>query len=211
MADIVFIVDESGSIKTPNFQLIRTFLHSIISGLDVSQTAVRVGIVTYHNNATAHFFLDTAKSRADILRSVSVLPYRGGGTKTGAALTFTRKEVFTRKRGRRKNVQQVAVLITDGESEDSVSEAAKSLRRDGVTIYAIGIRNASRSELEKVASDPSTDYVFNVDKFSDLKPLRQRLQKTLCSNIINKVTTGPSTQTDIKQGLSSCFLIDSKF
>lgn len=203
VADIVFIVDESGSITTPNFQLIRIFLHSIISGLDVNQTAVRVGIVTYHDTPTAHFYLDTAKSRADILRSVSVLPYRGGGTKTGAALNFTRDKVFTGKRGKRKNVQQVAVLITDGESDDNVTEAAKSLRRAGVTIYAIGIRNASKSELEKVASHTSN--VFNVDKFTDLKPLRQRLQKTLCSNIID-VTKVPVIQTDIKRGLNSCFV-----
>ncbi|KAG7232267.1 hypothetical protein INR49_009312, partial [Caranx melampygus] len=199
VADIVFIVDESESIGHSNFQLVRTFLHSIISGLDVSQTSVRVGIVTYHDTPTAHIYLDTAKSKVDILQSVSVLPYYAGGTKTGAALNFTRDNVFTEKRGKRKNVQQVAVLITDGESYDNVSEAAISLRRAGVTIYAVGIRNARESELEQMASHPSKDYVFKLDSFTDLKPLKQRLQKALCSNIIDKVTTGTSTQTDIIQ------------
>ncbi|XP_071325050.1 collagen alpha-6(VI) chain-like [Trachinotus anak] len=196
VADIVFIVDESGSIGPTNFQLVRNFLHSVVSGLNVSRTRVRVGIVTYETSRTAHIYLDTSRGKAEILQYISILPYKGGGTATGAALNFTHDEIFIERRGRRKGVQQVAVVITDGESQDSVSEAAIRLRRAGVTIYSVGIKDAKLSELEAMASYPTYKHVFNIATFTGLKLEKQRLQKSLCSNIIDETTTD---KIDIKQ------------
>ncbi|XP_056236933.1 collagen alpha-6(VI) chain-like [Seriola aureovittata] len=200
VADIVFIVDESGSIGHDNFHLVRHFLNSIVSSLDVSLNRVRIGLVTYGDSPTAHIYLDTKRGKADILQYISVLPYRGGGTNTGAALNFAREKIFIKSRGKRKgSVQQVAVVITDGLSQDSVSDAAIKLRRDGVTIYSVGIKVDDKSELEAMASHPSHKYVFNVDSFTDLKRLKQDLQKVLCSNIIQEVFTESTDKKDIKQ------------
>uniref|UniRef100_A0A665U1F7 VWFA domain-containing protein n=1 Tax=Echeneis naucrates TaxID=173247 RepID=A0A665U1F7_ECHNA len=187
VADVVFIVDESGSIEKTNFQLVRDFLHSMVGSLDVGLNRVRVGLVTYQDSTTAHIYLDTPRGKAEILQYISILPYSGGGTQTGAALNFTREQIFIETRGKRKGVQQVAVVITDGESQDRVSEAALNLRRDGVTIYCIGIRGAKISELEEMASHPSHGHIFNVESFTKLMPLKRELQKILCTNIIHEV------------------------
>lgn len=205
MADIVFIVDESGSIGTENFRLVRSFLHSIVSGLTVGPARVRVGIVTYSDKPTAHVYLKTFNDKRDILRFIKILPYSGGGTNTGAALNFTREEVFIAKRGSRVDVQQVAIVITDGRSQDSVSEAAIALRRAGVTIYAIGIENADEAELLEMASHPPHQHIFNENSFTKLNPLKQRLQKTLCSNIIHQAVTVGTSRTDVKEGKIQCF------
>ncbi|XP_045899718.1 collagen alpha-6(VI) chain-like isoform X5 [Micropterus dolomieu] len=199
VADIVFIVDESGSIGTENFRLVRSFLHSIVSGLTVGPARVRVGIVTYSDKPTAHVYLKTFNDKRDILRFIKILPYSGGGTNTGAALNFTREEVFIAKRGSRVDVQQVAIVITDGRSQDSVSEAAIALRRAGVTIYAIGIENADEAELLEMASHPPHQHIFNENSFTKLNPLKQRLQKTLCSNIIHQAVTVGTSRTDVKE------------
>nr|XP_046254479.1 collagen alpha-6(VI) chain-like isoform X2 [Scatophagus argus] len=199
VADIVFIVDESGSIGPSNFQLMRTFLHSTVSGLDVSSARVRVGIVTYSDGPTAQFYLNTFNNKFDMLRFINMLPYRRGGTNTGAALNFTLDEIFVEERGRRKGVQQVAIVITDGKSQDDVKEAAITLRRAGVTIYAVGIENATETELIEMASHPPYTYVFNLESFTFLKPLKQTLQKTLCNNIINRAITDSTSKTDIKE------------
>ncbi len=203
----MFIVDESGSIGILNFQLVRTFLHRIVSGLDISLSRVRIGIVTYNTKPIAQFYLNTFNDKDDILQFVNILPYRSGGTCTGAALNFTLEEVFTDQRGSRSRVQRVAVVITDGKSEDDVSKAAISLRRAGVTIYAVGIEQANRTELVEMASHPSSTHVFEVDSFTKLKPLQQTLQKTMCNDITDKVTGVTASNTDIKEGLNWCFLI----
>ncbi|XP_070692202.1 collagen alpha-6(VI) chain [Pempheris klunzingeri] len=202
LADIVFIVDESGSIGTPNFQLVRTFLHSIVSGLEVSPTKVRVGIVMYNDRATAQVYLNTFNDKKELLNFIKILPYRGGGTNTGAALNFTREKVFIKARGSRKDkgVQQVAVVITDGESQDSVSQAAADLRRAGVTVYAVGVKDANEVQLKEIASYPTNKHTFIVDSFAKLKTLEQSLQKILCNNIIRQAISVSTRRTGIKEG-----------
>uniref|UniRef100_A0A667YNI2 Collagen type VI alpha 6 chain n=1 Tax=Myripristis murdjan TaxID=586833 RepID=A0A667YNI2_9TELE len=211
LADIVFIVDESGSITTPNFQLIRSFLCKIVDGLEISQQRVRVGIVTYNDRPTAQVYLNTFKDKSETLQFIKILPYRGGGTNTGAALKFARERVFIKERGSRKRqgVQQVAVVITDGKSQDAVSQEAADLRRAGVTVYAVGIKDANKTELEQMASYPSKKHVFTVGRFAKLKTLQQSLQKILCYNIIRQAITINTRRTGIKEGLCSVCCIQT--
>ncbi|XP_068178959.1 collagen alpha-6(VI) chain isoform X2 [Antennarius striatus] len=202
LADIVFIVDESGSIGTPNFQLVRKFLHSIVSGMEVSPTRVRVGIVLYNTKPTAQVYLNSFSDKNELLRFIKILPYHGGGTNTGAALNFTRETLFTEQKGSRKNkgVQQVAVVITDGESQDNVSTAAANLRRAGVTVYAVGIKDANEDQLKQIASYPTNKHMFIVDSFTKLNSLQMSLQRSLCHNILREAVSIVTRRRGIKQG-----------
>ncbi|XP_063736075.1 collagen alpha-6(VI) chain-like [Eleginops maclovinus] len=201
VADIVFIVDESSSIGNENFRLMRNFLHSIVSSLDVSPTRVRVGIVTYNNITTPRVYLDSFNHKDELLNYIKILPYNGGSTKTGGALKFTLDNVLIKGKGCRKEkgVQQVAVVITDGESQDNVGEEAIILRRAGVTIYAVGIENASETQLLEMASHPPDQHVFSLKSFTELKPLKQSLQKTLCKNIIDEAVTKKLRTSETKE------------
>uniref|UniRef100_A0A3B5MZT1 VWFA domain-containing protein n=1 Tax=Xiphophorus couchianus TaxID=32473 RepID=A0A3B5MZT1_9TELE len=202
LADIVFIVDESGSITVENFQLVRSFLYSIISGLEINPNRVRVGIVLYNEQPTAQVYLNTFKQKTELLNFIKILPYRGGGTSTGAALNFTQENVFITETGSRKDkgVEQVAVVITDGESQDNVSQAAAELRRAGVTIYSVGVQNANEDELRQIASHPPQKHVFIVDSFARLKSLEEYLQKTLCYNIIRQAVSVSARRSGIREG-----------
>lgn len=202
MADVVFIVDESGSIGTPNFQLVRTFLHSLVNGLEVGKNRVRVGIVTYNDDPKAQVYLDTFDDKNELLDFINILPYHGGGTKTGLALDYTRQTVFVSQKGSRKDraVQQVAVVITDGKSQDNVSIAAANLRRSGVTVYAVGVKDADKAELRQLASHPTNKHTFIVDSFSKLKTLEVSMQKILCQNIIEQAVSVSTRDSDVKQG-----------
>lgn len=202
VADIVFVIDQSGSIGTANFQLVRMFVHSIVSGLDVGQNRVRVGVVLYNDKPEALVYLNTFKNKQNLLNFIQILPYVGGGTKTGAALNFTLQSVFTKESGSRTNtgVQQVAVVITDGESQDSVREAAASLRRSGVIVYSVGVDKANETELIQIASHPPKEHVFIVKSFAELTPLKVKLQKVLCYNIIRQAVTVAGRSSAIKEG-----------
>ncbi|XP_034057186.1 collagen alpha-6(VI) chain isoform X2 [Gymnodraco acuticeps] len=202
LADIVFIVDGSGSIGTPNFQLMRSFLHSIVNGLEVSPSRVRVGIVMYNKVATAQVYLNTFNNKDELLKYIKILPYHGGGTNTGEALKFALEKVFIKQKGSRKDsgVQQVAVVITDGESQDNVSTPAADLRRAGVTVYAVGIKDANHAQLVEMASYPENKHKFIVDSFAKLKSLEQSLQKSLCQNILRSAISVSSRGNAIKEG-----------
>lgn len=188
VADIVFIVDESGSITSSNFELMKRFLHRTISGLEVNPDSVRVGLILYNDRPSADFYLDTFVNKNDILNYIKIIPYRGGGTATGAALKFAKNNLFTKNRGSRKalGVKQIAVVITDGQSQDDVTDTAAELRRSGVTVYALGVKNASVDELTKIASYPERQFVFNVESFQMLSSLEKRLRKSLCKVVVNR-------------------------
>ncbi|XP_015247149.1 PREDICTED: collagen alpha-4(VI) chain-like [Cyprinodon variegatus] len=202
LADIVFIIDESGSIGVQNFQLVRSFLYSIMNGLEISPSKVRVGIVMYNEKPTAQVYLNSFRTKDELLNFIKILPYRGGGTNTGAALNFTRENIFVTEKGSRKDkgVEQVAVVITDGDSQDAVSEEATELRRAGVTVYSVGVENANYEELMMMASYPPQKHVFIVDSFTKLKSLEQSLQKTLCYNIIRQAVSVGTRSSSIKEG-----------
>lgn len=208
MADVVFIIDESGSIGSSNFQLVRNFLHSVVSGLEVGPKKVQVGFVMYNDRPKAEVYLNTFKDKSELLKFIKILPYHGGGTNTGAALNFTREQLFIKEHGNRKKkgVQQVAVVITDGKSQDDVSTAAADLRRAGVTVYAVGVKDAEVDELKQMASYPTNKHVFIADSFSKLKSLEQSMQKILCQNIIREAFSVNTRRTNIKEGLNHFFL-----
>lgn len=196
----MFIVDESGSIGEENFRLTRNFLRSVISSLETGPFKIRVGIVTYNDVPTAHISLNSFRDKADILQFISFLPYRQGGTKTGAALRFALKNIFTEKKGSREDVPKVAVVITDSESQDNVKEPAIALRRAGVTVFAVGIKDANKAELLEMASYPK--FVFTVDSFIKLKPLKETLQATLCNTIIQIGVQDKESDAEAKEGLN---------
>uniref|UniRef100_A0A8C5DBC7 VWFA domain-containing protein n=1 Tax=Gouania willdenowi TaxID=441366 RepID=A0A8C5DBC7_GOUWI len=199
LADIVFIVEESTSIGHVNFQLIRTFLSSIVSGLVISPDKVQVGLVSYSDEPEVQFYLDTFREKAELLQFINILPYHGGKTNTGAALNFTLDNVFTEQRGSRRGVQKVAVVITEGKSQDEVSQAAIKLRRAGITLYGVGIRDFNEAEMAEMVSQPLYKHVYTVDSFTRLKPLREILQKNLCNNIIHNVIAHSRSLTEIQE------------
>ncbi|KAI4876762.1 hypothetical protein NFI96_017996, partial [Prochilodus magdalenae] len=190
VADIVFIVDESGNMGSENFQLVRTFLHNTISGLDVGMDKVRVAIVHYSDVPRADVYLNTFSDKSEILQYVKTLSYGRGKTYTGAALQFAKDQVFTKSRGSRRDehVQQIAVVITDGKSSDDFSGPAAELRRSGVTVFALGIKNVNVEDLKKISSYPPRKFVFNVESFTKLNSLSSMLTKSLCGDIQDVLT-----------------------
>nr|XP_015212362.1 PREDICTED: collagen alpha-6(VI) chain-like isoform X2 [Lepisosteus oculatus] len=202
VADIVFIVDESASIGTQNFRSVRNFVYKIIDGLDVDLNKVRTGVIMYSDAPRAEVYLNSFREKAEVLRYIKTLPYRGGGTNTGAALDFARQNMFVKGRGSRRSqgVQQIAIVITDGESQDNVSGPAVSLQRAGVTVFALGIKEANMKQLKQIASYPSRKFVFNVDSFAKLASVEKSLQKLLCSEIINIAFAAPRVIYSLKEG-----------
>ncbi|KAM7122024.1 LOW QUALITY PROTEIN: collagen alpha-4(VI) chain-like [Ciconia maguari] len=203
VADIVFLVDESSKIGSKNFQLIRAFLLKIVNALDIGPSNVRVGLVLYSNEPRLEFTLDTFKDKLEILNYLQNLPYRGGQTYTGAAIEFLRKKVFTQEAGSRKKqgVQQIAVVITSGQSLDDYTEAASKLRRKGVTVYAVGIQNTTESSnLAKIATYPPRKHVTTLKFFLQLSNSK-KIKKQLCNEIVTKTFVVPLQLQSMKKGM----------
>lgn len=182
MADIVFLVDGSWSIGTENFEQIRRFLSTLVSSFDVSPDHVRIGLVQYSSDSRTEFLLRTFQNKEDVLRSITKLPYKGGGTMTGKGLDFLLNQHFVEAAGSRasSSVPQIAVVITDGKSQDEVKTYAEKLQRRGIILYAIGIRDADTTQLKEIAE---SRHVYSVSDFSALQDISQSIVQTLCTTV----------------------------
>lgn len=106
--------------------------------------------------------------------------------RTGAAIQHMVHEGFSERRGARPvsaNISRVAIVITDGRSQDNVTEPAKVARNVNVNMFAIGVTDhVLASELESIAG--SSNRYFLVDRFKDLDMrLRSSIQKLACPAI----------------------------
>ncbi|XP_053350350.1 collagen alpha-6(VI) chain-like [Clarias gariepinus] len=201
VADIVFIVDVSDSIAFSNYRLVRDFLHRMINGLEISSDGVRVGMVLYSDTPTADFYLNTFDNKDDILQYIKLLPFKGGGSKTSKALKFAKDKLFINETGSRRDVgvQQIAVVITEGDSLDNVTKQATELRRSGVQVYALGVTKDNVEQLKEIASYPPARFVFSVENFARLNKMETILRKTLCNNVVRS-TVDKSVRYTLKQG-----------
>ncbi|XP_053525526.1 collagen alpha-4(VI) chain-like [Artibeus jamaicensis] len=196
LADIVFLVDSSTSIGPQNFQKVKNFLHSVILGLDIGRDQVRVGLAQYNDNIYPAFQLNQYSQKSVLLEHIQNLPYRTGGTNTGAALEFIRTKYLTEAAGSRakEGVPQMVILVTDGESNDEVQEAADRLKEDGVVVYVVGINVQDVQELQKIASEPFEEFLFNTENFNILQDVAGGILQTLCLAVEGKMKDPEFTQ-----------------
>lgn len=200
MADIVFIVDVSNRTKSPD--LVRGFLSRVINGLQIEPYRMRVGIVLYSETPSADFYLNTFNSKSKILQYIKRLLFGGAESNTSRALKFAREKMFAKELGSRRSrgVQQIAVVITEVMSLDSITgdEAAK-LMRSGVQIYALGVTDDNEEHLKQIASYPPTKFVFSLQSFSNLDKVEKILREAVCHNMIHSPIL-KSRKYDLKEG-----------
>ena len=184
VADIVFLMDSSGSIVNPNpqspesfpenYDSLRAFIGHIIERLEIGENAFRVGLVRFSNKAETIFPLNYYYNKKKMVGVVNNIPYVGGTTNTSGALRETLENQFKLENGDRPNAPNVAILITDGNpnvDELRTTSDAEAVRRAGIYLMAIGITSGvSRSMLAALASCPQRDMdtVFLTPSFDTL-------------------------------------------
>ncbi|XP_074051889.1 collagen alpha-6(VI) chain-like isoform X1 [Macrotis lagotis] len=202
VADVVFLLDEFANGTQENLEHLKTFLEESVSPFDVKENCMRIGLVTYTDEVKVIHSLETGINKSEILQQIQNLSPRAGRASIGAALTKVREEVFNVHRGSRKmqGVPQMAILVTHRPSEDNVSIAALDLRREGVTVFTIGLEGSNYTQLNQIASHPPENYISKLKTFSDLAAHNQTFQKKLRSEIQFKVSLRSERTEHLKAG-----------
>ena len=182
-ADIVFLVDGSYSIGIANFVKVRAFLEVLVKSFEISPEKVQISLVQYSRDPHTEFTLNRYSRIEDILHAINTFPYRGGSTNTGKAMTYVREKVFVPNRGARPNVPRVMILITDGKSSDTFKDPAIKLRNSDVEIFAVGVKDAVRTELEAIATPPVETHVYTVEDFDAFQRISFELTQSICLRI----------------------------
>ncbi|XP_035986482.1 collagen alpha-1(XII) chain isoform X6 [Fundulus heteroclitus] len=182
-ADVVLLVDGSYSIGVKNFEKVKAFLEVLVKTFDVGPDKVQIGLVQYSRDAFTEFYLNTHQDVQAVVEAVRSFPYRGGSTNTGKAMAYVREKIFKTNRGARANVPRVTILITDGKSSDAFKDSAARLRNADVEIFAVGVKEAVRSELEAIANAPAETHVYTVEDFDAFQRISKELTQAICLRI----------------------------
>ncbi|XP_044151369.1 collagen alpha-6(VI) chain-like [Bufo gargarizans] len=179
LADIHLLIDGSGSIYPDDFTAMKTFLVELIDMFEIGHQNVRIGSVQYSDSSQLEIGIGTNYTKTQLKMEMKNMRQRGGGTNTGAAINFTRELILHPANIREGNVPVYFIVLTDGESQDSVKEAAMILRENNVNMYAIGVKEANQTQLLEITGDPKR--VHFVHDFDSLKDIKNVIAQQICS------------------------------
>ena len=168
---VVFLLDESGSVGTANWQYMRNACVSMMDSFN-SEINAYFGIVKFGTNAVQSLAL--TNNRATVKNSLGSLSYAGGNTNLLAGLNLALQLLNTYTGKGPKHI----VLITDGYPNTGGTEAQclqriKELKDSGIYIYAAGFGSGvNLNFINQLASNAeSSVYVSNASQLTNLLAL----------------------------------------
>lgn len=173
--DLMFVLDESGSISSQNFTLEKQFAISFAQSFTFGATATQGGIVMFSTNA--RLVRTLTPSLPIFTNTLNAVVQVSGQTDITEGLTLAQSHLAT---SGRTGAQHVIVLVTDGvqtEPGDPVS-AANAARAAGTRVMAVGVGSGvNASQIDGIA-DPGAAYFASA--FTSLAPLVSTMTADLC-------------------------------
>ncbi|XP_014854107.1 PREDICTED: collagen alpha-1(XII) chain-like [Poecilia mexicana] len=184
-ADIVMLVDGSGSISQDDFGRMKSFLSEMVQNFPISPNKVQIGLTQFSSSPKAEWHLNSHNNKQSLLQAIDQIRQVGGGTGTGKALDYIRNHSFKPGVGMRPDSKKIVVLITDGEAQDKVGIPAKNLKDTGVEVFVIGVGDAfskSRTldELRTIASEDIKSHLYHVSTFQSLHDAASNISTSIC-------------------------------
>lgn len=173
-AEIVFLLDRSGSVGARNFEIEKGFVESFLTHIVVDVNASRVAVISYSNTADLHIdYLREPQTKCFLSQELQNVIFTDSRATNIAAALDMAGIVFINAR---PNVKKVVVLISDGSANvggDPVPHAER-LKQTGVQIFGFGIGKVLQSEMELLAS--SKQHVYSCAEFKDFNKLAKKIR-----------------------------------
>ncbi|XP_066434935.1 collagen alpha-1(XXI) chain-like [Eleutherodactylus coqui] len=185
MNDLVFIVDGSWSVGYEDFDTAKNWLINITSSFVVGPANTQVGVVQYSDRPRLEFDLGQHRTNQELINALKDMQYLGGNTQTGRAIKFATENVFPSSQRANLAKNKIAIVVTDGKSQDEVEEIAAQARAANITMYAVGVGSEiTQSELVAIANSPSSDYVLYADDYTTIDRIKEALQQKICEESV---------------------------
>ncbi|XP_069507828.1 integrin alpha-D-like isoform X2 [Ambystoma mexicanum] len=211
-ADIVFLIDGSGSVVEKDFTKMKRFVQDVMGGFKGHD--VLFALMQYSHRFTLHFDFNQFRERSDIATLMKSIKQQGGGTHTPTAILKVVREVFVPEKGSRLKANKILIIITDGKTQGdttSLSDVINEAEANFILRYAIGVGNAftsrtARQELDTIASSPKDQHTFSPNNFDALGKIQETLQQKIFSIEGTQAANFSSFQFEMAQtGSSAAF------
>ncbi|CAJ0596969.1 unnamed protein product [Cylicocyclus nassatus] len=160
--NVVFLLDGSGSVSGATFDMQMKMLNKITNMMDIGKNDSQIAVLQYAGYTKLEIDFNENQDPDKLLNSLRNIRHMSGTTKTGKAM-FKALELFEKaKQTNGQDALKVAVIVTDGHSNDNPLPAAKALRDAGkvfrqtdvvgVTILTLGIGDhINRDEIVRIS------------------------------------------------------------
>lgn len=156
---------------------------TFLSGTNIDDNKVRVGVVLFSSRVAIQFHLNRHKTKAQLLKAISGIDRTFGDTNIADAIQTTQESMFITSYGDRPEVQNVAIIITDGISNINswrTKPEADKAKEAGIRIFAIGVGIEDETELNNIASLPLEDNRISIKYFDELQKKTDVMYLSLC-------------------------------
>ncbi|XP_078691394.1 uncharacterized protein LOC144921870 [Branchiostoma floridae x Branchiostoma belcheri] len=186
--DIIFVLDYSGSMWG-DIPPVIDFVTALVDRFEIGDLDALVGVVRYNTGQMLEFHLNAYNNKAATLAHISGMTTTpGGGTLTGAALTYVANTMLLPSNGNRPDAPDVVIVLTDGFSWDSVAGPASVLHSMGVQTFAIGVGSCvSDAQLHDIAN--CDDHVYKLADFRGLENITAMVHDQICCD--EPIDNGP--------------------
>ncbi len=115
------------------------------------------------------------------------MEFEGSQTNISGALWQAGQDIFNYERGDRLDVQNVAIVLADGESNvdaQKTQEQALKLKYEDTLVYVVAVltQKFDEKELKFIASDPDSDYYFVSPTIRNLPAIKYNVIKHVCKD-----------------------------
>ncbi|XP_059147872.1 cartilage matrix protein-like [Physella acuta] len=189
--ELGIVLDASVSIMNSEFAAAKSFLQDFVKEFDVDGGFVRVSLIVYGEGLYTQdgFNLGTYTQLNDLVAAIGGIKHRQGRkTETGKGIKYMYQSQLA-SHLTRPNVPKVGVVLTDGDSQDKdfTKKEAENARNQNITMYAIGVGpKVHETELTNIAGDKSR--VSRVDKYEELRRIKQELANQICQKVKKTAT-----------------------
>jgi hypothetical protein len=174
-ADVVLLLDGSGSIGLPNFNnQVKSAAQSFVTGASPSPAGNHVGVIEFSTSVVQ--VAPLSDNPAALTSAITGMAYLAQNTATDAGL----QAAETMLAGGRPGVPKVVVVMTDGAYNIGANPAirAAAMRAAGTRIFAVGVGSGIvTARLLDLAG--TADNVFQIANFDDLEATFQEILTVL--------------------------------
>ena len=172
----MFVLDGSTSVGSENYARSIAFLKSVTGPMDVRVGGTNVAMEQYATMSRVEFLFQTDSTSLNA--AFDNVGFLGGTTFTGRAITMANNQIYGV--AGRTAAMPIMVLLTDGVSFDDISGPATTFKNGGGKIFVIGVGDASRPQLEPVASSEAGKTYLWFDSWDALDRINIEIAERIC-------------------------------
>ncbi|XP_067933904.1 vitrin-like [Watersipora subatra] len=185
--DFLIMLDSSASIGSENFQLALQIITTWIQVLDEENfinDALRVSMISFSEPSKVihEFSFTSGLDKAGVIDRINSTEYHDGKSTSTVQALWMADSIFTKQS--REGVTRVMLLLTDGWSHNQLAlpfgvlwPSARLRLQHNVNVYVVGIGDqVNHNELESIASNPDDEHLFEVEDYSMMLEILERIE-----------------------------------